>query len=58
MVELVRCGNSSRESIGSGSEVTKKSNKSNGIYSEIGVMLKVILDCLERMIKIQRAKET
>ena len=57
-MELVRCGNSTRESIGSGSEVTKKSNKSNGIYSEIGVMLKVILECLERIIKIQRAKET
>jgi len=28
------------------------------IVNEMGVMLKVMQDCLERMIRIQRAKET
>lgn len=58
VVELAKYSAYSRESIGSESEVSKKSTKSIGLNSEIGVMLKVMLECLERMIKIQRAKET
>lgn len=58
VVELAKYSAYSRESIGSESEDTKKSTKLNGLNSEIGVMLKVMLECLERMIKIQRAKET
>lgn len=59
VIEMMRYCTSSRESMGSEIEVTsKKSTKSVGVNSEIGTMLKVMLECLERMIKIQKAKET